>query len=647
MRSVFRKRESRIVLGLTLAVAALLTLLAYGDAIHLPFHADDLQQIPWVKETPALAYWYRLGPYGDWRPVRFMLLRAIYVTTGDLSPALLHALNLAGHAICAMLVGLLAARWSAHPRRAGPLAAALFVLFPFATNVTLWVSAISYTLAAGLGLSALLLYLEARERNQTGLHLAAALCTLMAGLVWEAGIVAAGGILLAELLLRERPYSRWVGAHLLASALPFAVIFSFSTEVPTEFLTGLHPWYNVVAWLQCLAYPLAPLATLGERAFGADAVTLMTLLGAATLAALAYVNARWGQFRRFLFTAGWAVLWSVMPLTTQPFNWFRDPTRAFYPASAGFALLWGLTLLGLEGKVRPRWVGQLLQAGLLAAALLPPYGFVREVTAVHRMAGELLWESVAAAEAVPDTLVINLPGRLTPDRRFYPLMHEGMIPIPPPTSGEMFVAAHTGGARDFRARSQGAILPPGRPYSIELADPPVTAADLRAARRVLVADYADRRIALVEAGAINVPNERNTAPVRFGEEVVLHRADCRWLGETEIEVMLEWEVLEPVAGAPTIFVHWLGSDGALVAQADGDALRGLYPLTAWQPGERVQEYRRLRDLTPTGGTVAVGVWDPIAGERWSATDPAGVPLPDDAFHLPPCTEAPHPSQNDE
>jgi hypothetical protein len=621
-------------------VAVVLTLLAYGRGVRLPFYADDLRQIPWVKETPALDYWYRLGPYGDWRPLRFMLLRALYLTTGTLSPTLLHGLNLIGHMACGVLVGLLGSRWT----KEGWATTALFITFPFATNVVLWVSAISYPLTTGLALTALLLYLKARERDHERddprLHLVALLFTLMAGLVYEGGIVTGAAVLWAELTLKERPYSRWALGHLAVSGALFIAITIFSTTVPTEFLTGLHPWYNIVALLQCIAYPVAPLATLGEGLLGMSSVTLMTLLGTLTLLGLALLNLRLGQLRGFLFALGWIVMWSVMPLTTQPFNWFRDPTRAFYQSSAGIALLWGITILGLA-RLRPvRWWRRGLAVALLLAALLPPLWFVRRVTAVHRMTGDLLWETIAAAEAQPDTLVVNLPGRVTPDERVYPLMHEGIIPIPPPTSGEIFVAAHTEESQGFWGRSLGAVIPE-LPYAIEPADPPLGPEDLRSASRVLLVRYAPTEMHLLDAGVIREGGADAELLATFqpgsGPPVVgIESAACRWTGPEEVSVEVTWLALGSVEGRPTVFTHWLGPTELLDTQADGEPLRGLYPLSSWQRGERISETRVLQGITAREGKVSLGIWNPSAGTRWQVRDAGGNRLPNDAFYLLSC-----------
>ncbi|MGC9358542.1 MAG: hypothetical protein ACP5GX_11775, partial [Anaerolineae bacterium] len=551
--------------------------------------------------------------------------------TGDLSPALLHALNLVAHVACAVLTGALAARAGGNPLLTVPLTSALFTLFPFATNVVLWVSAISYPLTTGLALGALLVYLRAREQQSTPWHLLALLLTTTAGLTYEAGVVTGAAIVGAELVLHHPPYRRWAFAHIIASAIPFAIIMSLSTAVPTEFLTGLHPFYNVVALLQSLAYPVAPLADLQTMI---SPITAMILLSVVTLAGLAVLNRGreqdHKQLRWFIFSLGWGILWAVMPLTTQPFNWFRDPTRAFYAGSAGAALMWGLSIAGITRHQGNAWWRRALQIAMAALALVPSFFFLREVTATHRMTGDLLWQAIETAQTEPETLVVNLPGRVTPKERTYPLMHEGIIPLPPPTNSQMLVRAHVGEVPTFTGRSMGSILPP-LPYFLELTDPPLTPEDLRTGYPVKLAIYGAEDMNLQEAGQVLPPQPTGEGLATFRESVRLRSASCRWTGPTEITVEAEWQALDTMEGMSTVFTHWLAkADGALVTQADGDPLRGLYPLASWQPGEVIQEVRFIKGAT-TEGIVALGIWDPASGTRWEAVDAAGEPLPDQSY----------------
>ncbi len=623
---------------ITILVAVLTTALLYGEATRLPLYSDDLLQIPWVKETPSRAYWHRLGPYDDYRPMLFTLLRTLYILTNDLHPALLHTLNLFGHVICALFVGALAMQWDADPRLTGPVTAAFFAAFPFATNAILWAIAISYPLTAALGLAALLVYRRARALADPRQHGIALLFTLLAGLVYEGGVVAGAAILWAELILHRRPFSRWALAHVAASLLPFAAIMHFSTAVPTRFLEGLHPHYNLVALLQTVAYPVAPLATRIAALAPGSPVVWMTVLGIIVL--LALWNRSSGRGRWLLFSLGWIAIWLAMPLTTQPFNWFRDPTRSFYPASAGIALLWGLTVAGLTWRKAPlrqaqsrRWWRRGLQLALSLAILLPPLAFVREVVRVHRVTGDLLWDAVTVAQTHPHTLIVNLPGRVTPRTRTYPLMHEGIIPIPPPTNGEMFIAAHTSAKLQVAARAFGAIVAPGLPYFLELADPPLSAEDLRAASEVKIVAYRPEEMTLETVGKIETTAPPAAPIATFGDAIALRKATCRWSGPDQLTAELAWEALVPIEGQPTIFTHWLDTNGTLNAQTDGAALRGLYPPAEWQPGEVIHDIRVIDGASAPEGVVGVGIWSPGQNARWPAHDAMGQSLPDQTYRI--------------
>lgn len=625
-----------IVTGVSIA----LTALGYGSAVHLPFYSDDLLQAPWVEATPLLHFWRQVGPYGDYRPLHFTLWRLLYLLTGMLSPASLHLINLMGHALCGALVGRLALRRDRRQWFTASLVTAVFILFPLTFDAVLWVSSFSYPLTTALSLGALLTYLRAREQENTHLHFLALLLTALAGLAYEGGVVAGVAIVWAELTLRKRPFSRWAIGQLLASLAPLSLVYVNSSTISLEFITGQALVSNAAMALQGLAFPLAPLAIWGK--LGVGPIWLMAALGLLTLLGLAYLAHRQpGQFRWFLWGAGWWLLWSFIPLTTQPFNWLRDPARVFYPGTVGVALLWGNAVAGHPAKQRPHsWVSSAGRWGLrlaLSLALLLPAGwFLLGEVALYRRTGDFLWTVIRAAQARPDTLFINLPGRITSAGRFYPLGHEGVIPLPPPTNGELLIAVHSGWRVQSTARSAGIILPP-QPFTLELADPPLNTEDLRAASQVIIVTYTSGGMSLETVGAIFPPQEIGQGLVTVGETLSLRAASCAWTGPEQITVKTEWQALAPGEGMPTIFTHWLGADGALVAQADGDPLQGLYPIAQWQAGEVVQDVRVINDAPPGEGVVTLGVWDPASGERWQITTMAGQILPDEGFRLDSCT----------
>jgi hypothetical protein len=330
-----------------------------------------------------------------------------------------------------------------------------------------------------------------------------------------------------------------------------------------------------------------------------------------------------------LFGLAWAILWSAVPLLTQQFNWLRDPPRVLYASAAGVTVMWAAALLSISPR-RLISVRGFAWSALVLAALLPATLFLNQGAILYGRAGDLLWQVIAQAGEGRPRLFVNLPGRITPPGRFYPLGHEGVIPMPPPSNADLLVEAHTGRAGAAVERSAGAILPL-LPYAVEVAGPPVSAEDIRATGRVFITAYrADGSMELEEAGAV-LPSQEHGAPLaRFGESLLLLSAECR-RDAGRVLLTTTWQILGPAGGTPTVFAHLLRADGALVTQADGDPVRGLYPLAQWQPGDVVRDVRIFEDA-PTGPlTVAFGVWDPVAGARWQAVDADGTRLADDAF----------------
>lgn len=103
-----------------------------------------------------------------------------------------------------------------------------------------------------------------------------------------------------------------------------------------------------------------------------------------------------------------------------------------------------------------------------------------------------------------------------------------------------------------------------------------------------------------------------------------------------LTLTLYWQALVPLSDHATIFVHLLDETGQIVAQHDGPAVGGTYPLPAWPVGQIVVDTRRLHlPETAVGDDyqLAVGLYDPATLSRWSAATPAGQPLPDDRVLL--------------
>jgi hypothetical protein len=121
---------------------------------------------------------------------------------------------------------------------------------------------------------------------------------------------------------------------------------------------------------------------------------------------------------------------------------------------------------------------------------------------------------------------------------------------------------------------------------------------------------------------------------RFGPHITLWQAD--YPSPDEPTLLLSWQTDQPLDRNDTIFVHLLDAGGSLLAQADGVPYTGLYPLPNWQPGQVISDTRPLASLLPDPANlaaIAIGLYDPVSGERLPAADAAGHPLPDNTFIL--------------
>jgi hypothetical protein len=99
--------------------------------------------------------------------------------------------------------------------------------------------------------------------------------------------------------------------------------------------------------------------------------------------------------------------------------------------------------------------------------------------------------------------------------------------------------------------------------------------------------------------------------------------------DDEARLTLYWQASGALGSDYTVFVHSLDDQGRLVGQADGPPVANHYPTTVWQPGEIVQDSRRV---TPAKRYL-VGLYDPVTGGRLPAFAADGTRLADDAVVL--------------
>ncbi len=634
-------------------VALALTALLYGDALALPLFSDDLIQVPWLESVSWRELWSGSSPYSYYRPLWFSLWHVWGLIFGRHPPGL-HLLNLAAHVVAAWLTGLLAAAWirpdAGKPRpyvRGGTkgggaipacLATALFTLFPFSRQVVPWASSLSYPLVTGLTLGAVLAYDHARQRSaRSWLVLSLALAGL-APLAHETGILAPILVLLVEVagrLHRRWPRPSWwpafyvvlLGAEL---ALRYAV---WEADAFVHLLTLANLYRNASYLIQGLVFPTAPLGQLASAWTGLDPVLALWLVALPTLALLIWGGLRRGQRASLALSLGWFACAVLPPLITR--KGIDESPRFLYVAAVGVSLLWAAPLAGGLEQTSSR-KSQLVAVALLVLACVPAAAFIRNGMTLYRIGGESILGAAEAATREQPVLLVNLPMRLNPKSRIYPLGLEGVTPLPPLITAEELVYAHTRLHDAAEAISFGIVAMDAPPdYTYRLFGRPVgweeLASAVRQTRAVYLTRYEPEHVYLVEAGAGDMaePPQPGEPLARFGDRVALLDATYTCDEDRQIHLTAYWQAETDIETDATVFAHLTGPDGALVAQADGYPLLGMLPFWLWEPDQVVRDVRHF-DPVPAGEyTVRLGIWEMATGEHWLADGyPDGiVPLP--------------------
>ncbi len=159
-------------------------------------------------------------------------------------------------------------------------------------------------------------------------------------------------------------------------------------------------------------------------------------------------------------------------------------------------------------------------------------------------------------------------------------------------------------------------------------------------QRLQVRDAQGEPVALAFVGSVAIlsPDE-----VMVSEQPALYVFDGA-IGLTQVQVLhdtesvitltLTWKSLQPVPYDAMVFVHLVGPDHILLAQADRQPLDGRFPTSYWQPGQTITDVLGLplppgvdiKDLT-----LRLGMYRWPSLERLPVTDAAGTPQPDNVI----------------
>jgi len=640
------RRERILWIGL-LAWSGLLTLAAYGPALSLPFFFDDFAHIPFVDAHSLPEIWQTSGGLAYYRPLAFTLWKLMYLLLGHHDPVAQHAVNLIVHWANGLLVAWLAGRlWSRAESSQWPrryLSATLFLLFPFSYQAVPWVGSLAHPLVTALILLSLVTYLKFREAGRHRWAVLSLALAFLSPFAHENGALI--GPLIAAIEWTQPSRTESLGRGLrraIAWSVPALIWFPIWWLAPkaieagsTAANAGEALLQNSVYFLQGVAYPITWLGGWLRDAQGINDLVAVLVLSVPLLLVAALVQWRKGADRRALLPWLWCGLTSLPAVIFLTFDYVINGPRLLMLASVGAAWLWtdvGLRVADSRFRmwgVRP---ARVLVSLAVPVVLIQNYTFIRDRMVLHELGGSAIRQAVAATTAANDdgqvAIFINLPAWIAPAHSVFALGHEGVQFLPGYVPPETLASINTGRAAALKAIRADAIRSE-MPYLYGLRGQAPDWPELIPDRgRVFIARYAPDKIVIEPVGELSVTPSSAEQLAQFGDGIGLLDATSAVSGRG-VEVRLTWQVLEPPAPDVTVFVHLLDANGNLIAQADGDPLAGTFPFAQWPAGLIVRDQRAI-EVSGSGLSLRVGLYDRATGERLMALSADGAPFADNA-----------------
>lgn len=668
-------RQSRYSWILLVVWCTAVTLLLYGGALSLPFFFDDFVHYPFVAANPIPQIWLETTELAYYRPLNFTIWRVTFDLLGEHNPLVDHGINLALHAMNGFLVGWLAARLWAPGRQNFPLvnrdervvdwwrallASTLFLLFPFSYQAVPWIGSMSHLLVTALILLSLFGYVQMRRNAQRLWGVVSLFFALLAPFAHENGVLVMPFVVLIALTTPNAP-DRWrraVTAGIVWS-LPLLLYVPIWLSLPRVGGDGLFPnslegmLQNATYFVQGLAFPLTSFGGWLMRRFGLNDMVTVWLLSGLALGLAAAIQLLNRASLRSLLPWLWYLLASVPAVLFLIFDYVINGPRLLMVASVGAAWLWTDVVVLFARGVRPRPAERALRTAtavaFVALIVVQSVVFIRERMQLHAVLGDgftqVIDATVAANENGLETAVVNFPSWLAPRESTFALGHEGVLFWPDYIPPAIFMAVHTGEFGDLTFVQIGALRPQLEQYYYGPTGPLPDWDSLTAVpTEFYITQYTPQALALQPAGVVGMHNHGpgDAIVARFrdadGQELALLAQAVATQENGQLRVDLLWEVSRPFADT-TVFVHVVDAAGNLLAQSDGDPLGGSYPFDIWRAGSPDEDHSDASDVRllplPEGATaVRVGLYNRQTGERITAVDGVGAPLPDNALTIP-------------
>ena len=659
-------------------------ILIYITSLRYPFFWVDPIDIGLAHSRSILTILTNSEGYLYYRPFAFILWKTLRAVAGRFDPLAFHLLQVVLHLINSGLMYLLTRqifrlayqeerpRHSAWPRFFGPDAAALlaalcFAWYPPSYQTVTWVispqlPAMMFTLAAANT------YITGRLQHKTG-RLWLSLLLLALALPFHENAVLFGPILiileaylaihvptLATRVLPDRlttwisqkpdfsalaRISLWPLAH-LGLCLAFMVLWFLIPKDPESAVARFEPatgWYL----LQGLIWPVAGAVASWREWLSEPAWRPLLYTAPPVLLAFLLIYYRARRLSLLALGLAWFGLMVLPVWATRGIGYAGVSPRIFYTAAPGAIFLWA-GLLFLRPFPDRSWgnkVWSLLAAALLIAVLGQSLSILGGQKQLHDSGMTAIWDVVETGSASGDAgplLYINVPDQMSLVERVYPVGYFQAVLMPVSVDLGQYVELQT----EMRPQTISLAVPAlagleQYPYQVNMrgviADAAALNEAIRAAAMVFISEYDPAGpIHVVPAGAVR-DDAAAIYITTFADKAKLSQPQAI-LTADRLQLTFNLACRTAFSADETLFVHLVDPSGQLIAQADGDPLRQLFPLSACQPGELIHDIRYLPWPTTAGlYTVHLGLYNRATGERLPAFDSQGQPLPDNAVTI--------------
>ncbi|HLF26344.1 MAG TPA: hypothetical protein VJG32_08410 [Anaerolineae bacterium] len=660
--------RSRAVVLLWPASLALAVILVYGSSLSYPFFWVDPIDIGLAGSRSISTILTNSQGYLYYRPFAFILWKVLHALSGRFDPFAFHLVQVLSHVLnvwlfYALARRIFALRFTPHPnplpgeardgvrvkpRLLAGLAALCFAWYPASYQTVTWVIAPQVQATMFLLASAIAYYDGRTSADRRKIWLSLALLAI--ALPFQENAISFGFVIAAleiylalnhpasQLTIQPTPRLRpWPLAH-IGLCLAFAALWFLIPKDPDSAVARFEPaagWYL----LQGLIWPIAG-AVGGWRTWLAGAAWQpLIFVAPPTLLFLFFAYHR----ARRLALLGFGLVWfavMVLPIwATRGISYVGVSPRIFYVGAPGAILIWvGLLSLNLQAPI-PNRLWRMGTGLLIGFSLMQSIAFLAIRKDLQDGSMPAVWDVIHSGQqagSAAKLLYINVPDQITPRLREYPVGFFRAILMPVSVDLGQYVELQTG----IRPAAASLSVPAlagleAFPHQVDLrgrvVDQVKLSAAIRAAAAVFFTEYdPNGRVRIVEAGSLQSPSS-SSHPAMFDNRAGLVDADAAANGD-RFQVTLTWDCLGPFDSQETIFVHAIDAGGQLVAQADGDPVRGLFPLSECKTGEQIRDVRFVA-VAPGAHSIRVGIYNRVTGERLTATDANGQTLPENAVTI--------------